>query len=247
MARIRKSPWVVWAGGFGFLVASLIVGSLQVASAGPSVSGAVTANQGSAGGSPWPVSGTVGVNNFPNTQSVSGTVGVSSLPPLSSGTNNIGSVGLSGSLPSGTNNVGNVGIESGQSIGLAAGTNDIGTVHVAAPTPATAFSLCGVADGHSNCASSLTGLATGTIVNTLSVRCEVAPGQRAGAEFFNSNEYDIALSFEGNFSGVDVYTGTLTNLGIPIQDGGSWLNTFEDYTASSGNGAICTLFYVTTS
>jgi len=227
MSRVWKTSWALSIGALGLLM-GLIIGVPQLVSAAGPPTGTL-ANQGAPGSSPWPVTGSVGITG-----------------PLPTGTNTIGSVGLSASLPSGTNNIGNVGIESGQSIGLGAGTNDIGTVHVAAPTPSTAFALCAVADGSSNCASSLTGLATGTIVNTLSVRCEVAHGQRAGPEFFNGNEYDIAVSLEGDFGGVDVYTGTLTNLGIPVQDGGSWLNIFEDYTASSGNGAHCSLFYVTT-
>jgi hypothetical protein len=76
MERGRRG-WFLWIGGACFLVGSLVAGSVGLASsAGPPISGPVTANQGAPGISPWPVSGNVGVNNFPQTQQVSGTVGI---------------------------------------------------------------------------------------------------------------------------------------------------------------------------
>jgi len=86
MARIRKNPWVLWAGGLVFVIASLVFGSLRVASAAPpGLQGLpVTANQGTAGSAPWPVSatGTIGVNNFPATQNVSGSIQVDETQPF---------------------------------------------------------------------------------------------------------------------------------------------------------------------
>lgn len=81
MSSMRKHPIALWGGGLVFLAGSLTFGGIQAASAVGS-SQPVTANQGAAGTSAWPVKGTVtvngsvGVNNFPATQSVSGTVGL---------------------------------------------------------------------------------------------------------------------------------------------------------------------------
>jgi hypothetical protein len=77
--------WFLWISGGCFLIGSLVVGSVAAASAGPP---AQTVNQGSPGASPWPVSGTVGIDptsnqvnatisNFPTAQTVNGTVAVS--------------------------------------------------------------------------------------------------------------------------------------------------------------------------
>jgi hypothetical protein len=89
---LRKIPWVASIAAVIFLVWSLAVGSSGPAGANGNAT--FTANQGTPGSSAWPVSGTVGVNNFPTNQTVSGTVGVSG--PLPAGTNNIGDVGISG-------------------------------------------------------------------------------------------------------------------------------------------------------
>src|SRR5579871_3008256 len=53
--------WFLWVGGACFLAGSLLAGSYGLApsaAGGPTVSGTVTANQGTAGGSNWGVSAT---------------------------------------------------------------------------------------------------------------------------------------------------------------------------------------------
>jgi hypothetical protein len=114
------------------------------------VTGTVTANQGAAGASAWPVSvsnfpatqpvsGTVTVvqptgsnlhvdiDNFPATQPVSGTVAVSSLPSIPAGANAIGSVSVS-NFPATQPVSGTVAVSSLPSI--PAGANAIGSVSV---------------------------------------------------------------------------------------------------------------------
>jgi hypothetical protein len=84
----QRRPWFLWIGGACFLVGSLVAGSVSLASSatnGPTVSGTVTANQGTPGSSAWPVSAS---------QSGSWDVGVS------------------GSLPAGSNNIGHVNVDS---------------------------------------------------------------------------------------------------------------------------------------
>ena len=94
---LRRSSRKVVVGVLGFIAGSLVVGvlfgsaSATTPPAPPvfSVTGTVTANQGTPGTKPWPVFGTIGlsnfplgfnVNNFPSTQPVSGTVGVNNFP-----------------------------------------------------------------------------------------------------------------------------------------------------------------------
>jgi hypothetical protein len=92
MARLGNRPaaiWagVIWIGGLGVLIGSVIFSTFGVASGASSGSPGVTANQGAPGSSPWPV-------------------GVSGALPA--GSNVIGSVGISGSLPGGSNDIGTV-------------------------------------------------------------------------------------------------------------------------------------------
>jgi hypothetical protein len=245
LAHLHRGLFL-WIGGACFLAGSLVAGSYGLASSaapGPTVSGTVIANQGTPGTANWPVSATqsgtwlqeitdganvLGTLGHPlrtdptgsTTQPVSGTVG------LGAGSNDVGNVGISGSLP--------------------AGTNDIGTVHVAAPSPIMGSVNCGVADGAPGCQSSDPGLAAGTVLNTLSVFCEVAVGQHVQAQYFSGSFiFGVPLSFQES-SGKDFYTGTLTNLGLLVQSGSNFLLVGEDYTASSGNGAGCTLNYIGT-
>ena len=129
MARLRlfNRSSVLWIGGFGFLVGSLLVGSSEFASANPPPS---TVNQGapnSGGTQAWPVSGSVGVSSLPSVPPGSNTIGdvgvAGALPP---GTNTIGNVGVTGSLPSGSNTIGNVGLTGP----LPSGSANIGHVNV---------------------------------------------------------------------------------------------------------------------
>jgi len=84
---LRKAPWILSVGVLGLGIFLVLFGSASASSSAPppdfTVSGTVTANQGTAGTHPWPVSGTV-----------SGTVDVTSLPSLPAGTNHIGQVGV---------------------------------------------------------------------------------------------------------------------------------------------------------
>jgi len=246
IAHLHRGVFL-WIGGASFLAGSLVAGSFGLASSappGPTVNGTVTANQGTPGTANWPVSAAqsgpwlqeitdganvLGTSTHPvrtdptgsTTQPVSGTVG------LGAGSNDVGNVGISGSLP--------------------AGTNDIGTVHVAAPTPTIGSVNCGVADGQAGCQSGNPGLATGTVLNTLSVFCEVTPGQHIHADYLTGSYiFGVPLSFQVSTGGKDFYTGTLTNLGLPVQSGTNGLLVGEDYVASSGNGAGCTLNYIGT-
>ena len=173
IGQAARRSWFLWIGGLCFLVGSLVAGSYSLASAGPAVSGTVTADQGAAGRSSWNVTASQGsgtgssgawkVDGSGVTQPVSGTVG---LNPGSS-------VGVSGSLPAGTNNIGNVGVSGA----LPAGTNNIGTVNVATPTPLTGHVACTVADGTRSCDSGDPGLAAGTVINTMSAECSTKAGQ----------------------------------------------------------------------
>ena len=237
----------LWIGGACFLAGSLVAGSFGLASSaagGPTVSGTVVANQGTPGSSSWPVAATqsgtwqqeitdgtnvLGTSTHPvrtdptgsTTQPVSGTVG------LGAGSNDIGSVGVSGSLP--------------------AGSNDIGTVHVAAPTSTIGEANCSVSDGQPGCESADMGVSSGTVINTLSVFCEVAAGQHLHADYLTGSFlFGVPLSFQVSEGGRDFYTGTLTNLGIPAQSGTNALVVGQDYVASSGNGAGCTLNFTGT-
>jgi hypothetical protein len=87
MARLVKRPaaiWagVVWIGGLGVLIGSVIFSTFGVATGAPAGS-TTTANQGLPGQSAWPVSAS---------QSGIWNVGVDSLPSLPSGSNDIGTV-----------------------------------------------------------------------------------------------------------------------------------------------------------
>lgn len=243
-----RHGWFFWIGGACFLAGSLVAGSFGLASAssGPTVGGTVTANQGTAGSSSWPVSASqsgtwqqeltdgtnvLGTSSHPvrtdptgtSTQPVSGSVG------LSAGSNDIGNVGISGSLPT--------------------GSNDIGTVNVAAPTRLIGDVSCTVADGQTQCNSSDAGLSSGTVLTTLSVRCHVVSGQHVIATYLTgggSFGLEVPLSFQITSGFFDYYTGTLTNVDVPIQSGGDFIALTEDYPASLGNGASCELTYTGT-
>jgi hypothetical protein len=197
MAQIHRRPWFLWIGGACFLVGSILFSTIGLASSAGPPNQTVTANQGSAGGSPWPVSG---------------------------------NVGISGSLP--------------------AGSNDIGTVHVAAPTPVITEANCQVADSSQVCSAQITtALPTGTIVNTLSVSCEVLSGQPVEVNFeANANFHcSVPLTLSATAFGFDHVIGTLTNLGIPIQnETENFLIVSENYSASSGNGASCEMTFTGT-
>lgn len=84
----RKVPWIVSVVAFCILGGALGVSSIGLVSASTG-NPTMTANQGASGTQAWkvdgsgvtqPVSGSVGVNNFPSTQAVSGTVDVGNLP-----------------------------------------------------------------------------------------------------------------------------------------------------------------------
>lgn len=230
MTKLRRRPGligagVLWIGGLGVLVGSLLFstsGSASATSPSPP-SPTFTANQGSPGtqgawkvdgsGVTQPVSGTVGVNNFPATQAVTGGVNAAQ-----SGTWN---VGLSGSLPS--------------------GTNDIGTVHVASPTLDSGYSLCQVPTGAISCQTS-SGVPGGKILKTLSVLCQVPnPGHRVTAS--SSLGIAVPLTFQMTSGGTDYYVGTLTDLDA-TNPATSVFTVNEDYTAAAGPyGALCYFDY----
>jgi hypothetical protein len=250
MRTVRKSQWVLAVAGFGLLV-GLMIGLPELASAGPTVNGTVTANQGTPGSSssPWPVSASqsgawsVGQSGVWQQEMTDGTnvLGTSTNPvrvdPTGTTTQPVsGSVGLS----AGSNDVGNVGI-SGP---LPAGTNDIGTVNVATATPVISELECSVVDGDTGCTSGPSNLSKGTVIHTLSVECDLAHGHKAGVEYLAPAEIVIPLSFQYSDSTYDYYSGALTNVDVPapIPDADEILVS-QDYTASSGNGAICTLTY----
>jgi hypothetical protein len=154
-----------------------------------------------------------------------------------------GNVGLSGSLPTGTNNIGNVGISGS----LPAGTNNIGTVHVAAPNLVAGNAFCRVPDGFTSCSTGAE-QPNGTIFNTLSVSCNLAPGQHAFAAYGTPGGglfIGLPQSLQESAGGTDFYTGTLTNLGVPTGPGDDF-EVHQDYTAGSGNGAACELSYTGT-
>lgn len=203
MAKLRKRPaaiWaaVVWIGGLGVLIGSVIFSTIGVA--GASGNATITANQGAAGSVAWPV-------------------------------------GVTGALPAGTNTIGNVGIAGS----LPSGTNTIGTVNVTAPSRFSHRVECTVPNGSSQC--TITGLGIAGVLNTLSVECFVATGQKVEVIFSPANvEITVPLSLQGTFGGRDTFTGVLTNLGLDIPSGepGDYF-FFSDYTASSGNGAACEL------
>jgi hypothetical protein len=196
-AQTHRRPWFLWIGGACFLVGSILFSAIGFASSAGPPNQTVTANQGTAGSSSWPV-------------------------------------GISGSLP--------------------AGTNDIGTVHVAAPTHVIGQVNCQVPDGPSRgCDPQITGtdLATGTIVNTLSVSCGTLQGSQIQVNFEENGAFgfSVPLTFTGKdpLNPIDMYTGTLTNLGIPIQsDTENFMNVSENYDASSGNGADCDMIWTGT-
>jgi hypothetical protein len=251
MAQLHRRPWFLWIGGACFLVGSLVAGSVSLASSaasGPSVSGTVIANQGTAGSSSWPVSASqsgtwqqeitdgtnvLGTPTNPlrtdptgtTTQPVSGSVG------LSAGSNDIGNVGISGSLP--------------------AGSNDIGTVHVASPSQMIGSEGCFVASGSTQCSDASDQPSAGDVLTTLSVRCNILSGQKLEAEFVTGAfNFDIPVTFQvsPSGSGTDNYSGTLTNLDVPVQSGPQGtFSLLEDYTASPGNGAFCTMNWIATS
>ena len=96
----RKVPLIVSLAALCFLGGALAVSSVGTVSAGNG-NPTMTANQGASGTQAWkvdgsgvtqPVSGSVGVTNFPSTQAVSGTVNVGNLPSTQavSGTVNVG-------------------------------------------------------------------------------------------------------------------------------------------------------------
>jgi hypothetical protein len=80
----QRRPWFLWIGGASFLVGSLVAGSVSLAASAGAPT--FTANQGSAGNSPWPVTASQGtgpgsggawkVDGSGVTQPVSGTVGI---------------------------------------------------------------------------------------------------------------------------------------------------------------------------
>jgi len=116
MKTFRKAPWVISVASLGMLIGAVVVESVGPASAAPPVlslpvSGTVTANQGTAGTSAWPIIGSVSVSNFPSTQPVSGSVSVSNFPSTQTVS---GNVGITSSLPEGTNDIGEVTVESPQ-------------------------------------------------------------------------------------------------------------------------------------
>lgn len=117
MAQLHSRPWFFWIGGACFFVGSLVAGSFSLASAGPTVSGTVVANQGTSGSSSWPVTASqmgvwqqeltdgtnvLGTSTHPlrtdptgtTSQPVSGTVNVGNLPTTQavSGTVNVGNL-----------------------------------------------------------------------------------------------------------------------------------------------------------
>ena len=249
MAQLHRRPWFLWIGGACFLVGSLVAGSFSLASAGPTVSGTVVANQGTSGSSSWPVTASqsgkwqqeitdgtnvLGTPSNPlrtdptgtTTQPVSGTIG------LGAGSNDIGNVGISGSLPS--------------------GTNDIGTVHVASPSPTIVTAGCNVPDSGTDCTPVDTGMDTaGQVVDTISVRCTVKQGHHLEALFTaGASNFAVPLTLQLTIVGgtTDYYDGTLTNLNIPVAGvvGENTVYVQEDYVATSGDGAFCTFNFTTT-
>jgi hypothetical protein len=88
MGRLGKHPTAIWAGvlwigGLGVLIGSVIFSTFGVASGATSGDRGVTANQGAAGTAPWPVIAS---------QSGIWNIGITSLPALAAGNNVIGKV-----------------------------------------------------------------------------------------------------------------------------------------------------------
>jgi hypothetical protein len=82
------------------------------------------------------------------------------------------------------------------------------------------------------------------VINTVGVRCTVAPGHKLEVDYntgFNDgNAYPIPLTFAFTISSgglvIDNYVGTLSALDFAPH---GYFNAIEDYGASSGNGAGC--------
>jgi hypothetical protein len=215
MTQLRHG-WFFWIGGACFLVGSLVAGSVGIASSA--------------------TSGSPPVNPLAGPTVNQGAAGSSPWPVTASG-----NVGLSGSLPAGSNNIGNVGLSGS----LPAGTNNIGTVHVATPASISGQKSCTVADVVASCITDDLVIAAGTVVNTLSVRCETAPGHHVAVAYDSTGglQVDVPLTFQASFANGDVYSGTLTNLGIPQ---GGFFDVIQDYAASSSNGTSCEMTYIGT-
>jgi hypothetical protein len=191
---------------------------------------------------------------------VAGSVGLAS--PATTGTTTTGTTtmgptvnqGAPGNLPWPVTTSGNVGLSGS----LPAGSNDIGTVHVAPAKLISGLVRCGVGitgDATSNFCDVATGLSAGTVVNTVSVECDIASGQKVLAEYDQrsgsgapSAAFLLPLSLRPssfNSAPTDTYVGTLTNLNIPATSNDSFRGTL-DYIPSNGNGGGCTFNYTAT-
>jgi hypothetical protein len=236
----QRRPWFLWIGGACFLVGSLVAGSVSLASSaapGPTVQGTVTANQGTPGSSSWPVSASQSGTWQQEITDGTNVLGTPTNPlrtdPTGTTTQPVsGNVGISGSLP--------------------AGSNDIGTVHVASPSQMIGSEGCFVASGSTQCSDGSDQPSAGDVVTTLSVTCNILSGQKLEADFATGAfDFDIPVTFQvtPSGSGTDNYSGTLTNLDIPVQSGPpqGTFTLLEDYTATPGTGAFCTMNWIATS
>ena len=209
-------------GGICFIGGSLAVGIMGLASASPS---GTVLNQGSPGTSPWPVhdSGPVSVTqqglwnvgiSFPATQAVTGTVGIDP------GHNAVS-----------VNNFPATQVVSG-------------TVNVASPTAISGQIYCMPQRTSDNCLNSgePAPFTAGDVINTLSVNC----GAQAGGKvvvFFNYNgavNIIVPLTFAGTFHGIDLFAGTVTDIGLHL-DGlhDAYMQALWNYGTSSDDGSQC--------
>jgi hypothetical protein len=228
-SRGRRSLALL-VGGICFMGGSLAVGIMGLASASPS---GTLVNQGLPGTSPWPVhdsgpvlatqNGTwnVGVQ-FPATQAVTGTVGIDP-------SHNAVSV----------NNFPATQVVSG-------------TVHVASPTAISGEIQCSVPAGTNNCQNtgSPAPFNEGDVINTMSVGCQTQVGGKVAVHFVYKNISDnfvviqVPLTFAGTFITGDLYTGTVTGIGLHL-DGlnDAYMYAYENYFASISDAAQCNLNY----
>ena len=213
---------MLWIGGLGVLAGSLLFSTSGSASAS-APSPTLTANQGSPGtqgawkvdgsGVTQPVSGTVGVNDFPTTQTVTGNINAAQT--------GIWTVGLSGSLP--------------------AGANDIGTVHVASPTRESGFTSCQVPTGGISCETP-SGVPAGVILNTVSVFCQVPnPGHKVTAA--SNAGIAVPLTLQMTYGGTDYYVGTLTALDASVPSRSVFTVNEDYTASTGPYGALCSFDY----
>jgi hypothetical protein len=124
-----------------------------------------------------------------------------------------------------------------------------GTVTVAAPSETAGDTTCTVPNGSNFCNTGDVGLATGTVMNTVSVHCQVSSGQHFTVEVDAGGfSFLVPVTFQETLTGNDIYVGTLTNLAIPAVTSNTAFSMTEDYVASTSlPGVSCNIDFVSTS